>query len=279
MNKDTQTKVVNIYRDGYDVYIGRAGKGQDGYFGNPFRLAPGGAKGSTLERYREYFYNRLAEDPEFKRRIHKLKGRRLGCFCKPHACHGDIRNVLKHIEYIGHLCITGGDPSMDVKAMRYILKQVKRFEIEVYEFYIVTNGSENSFSDEFITICSGLYEYQNNKDMKEYSHMLEMSDDRFHDNSLHRKVIRKLKRYPFFGLRGQAENIFLFKEGRSLSGNENTVRELYVSEGNYLKGDVYLNAKGMILSNGDMSYQRQEENILCHLCSFFSYVKYHVEKY
>ncbi len=32
------TRVVNIRKKAYDVYIGRAGKGQDGYFGNPFRL-------------------------------------------------------------------------------------------------------------------------------------------------------------------------------------------------------------------------------------------------
>lgn len=89
-NRNMQTEVVNIHQNGYDVYIGRAGKGQDGYFGNPFRLVPGQTRGSTLERYREYFYKRLGEDPEFKRRIHRLKGKRLGCFCKPHACHGDI---------------------------------------------------------------------------------------------------------------------------------------------------------------------------------------------
>ncbi len=86
-----KTKVVNIaLGHRYDVYIGRAGKGQDGYFGNPFRLGPGESRGASLEKYRVYFYNRLATDPEFKRRIHALKGKTLGCFCKPHPCHGDI---------------------------------------------------------------------------------------------------------------------------------------------------------------------------------------------
>jgi hypothetical protein len=32
----------------------------------------------------------LASDAEFKRRIHELKGKTLGCFCKPEACHGDV---------------------------------------------------------------------------------------------------------------------------------------------------------------------------------------------
>lgn len=82
--------VVNIRRDKYDVYIGRAGKEQDGYFGNPIKLQPGEAKGSTLDKFREYFYDRIDRDQEFKQRVLSLKGKRLGCFCKPAPCHGDI---------------------------------------------------------------------------------------------------------------------------------------------------------------------------------------------
>lgn len=85
------TTVVNI-RTGTpcDVYIGRGGYGHKGYFGNPFRLPAGLPPGSTLDRYREYFYDKLSSDPEFKRRVLELKGKVLGCFCKPHPCHGDI---------------------------------------------------------------------------------------------------------------------------------------------------------------------------------------------
>lgn len=86
----SKTRVVNLRQERYDVYIGRAGKGQDGYFGNPFPLAHGEPRGASLEKYRAYFYKRLETDPEFKRRIHELKGKTLGCFCKPYPCHGDI---------------------------------------------------------------------------------------------------------------------------------------------------------------------------------------------
>ena len=84
------TNVVNIRTSGYDVYIGRAGKGQNGYFGNPFRLGASESRGATIEQYRRYFYERLETDPEFKRRVHELKSKTLGCFCKPYACHGDV---------------------------------------------------------------------------------------------------------------------------------------------------------------------------------------------
>lgn len=87
-----KTTVVNIYKEPYDVYIGRAGKGQDGYFGNPFPLrnVDLAARKECLDEYRKYFYERLRTNPEFKRRVLELKGKRLGCFCKPQLCHGDV---------------------------------------------------------------------------------------------------------------------------------------------------------------------------------------------
>jgi hypothetical protein len=85
-----KTRVVNIRNEKYDVYIGRAGRGQDGYFGNPFMLSANQPRGASLEKYKVYFYERLKNDVEFRKRVHALKGKTLGCFCKPHPCHGDI---------------------------------------------------------------------------------------------------------------------------------------------------------------------------------------------
>lgn len=188
--------------------------------------------------------------------------------------HKDIRNLLKHFKSIQHLCITGGEPSLNPKAIKYILKQLKHFDIHVHRFCIVTNGSQTSLSKEFIDICAELYEYQEERyESNDNFHMLEMSDDRFHDNKLHNQVIKELSVYPFFGFRGQADNIYLFKEGRSFMGSENTIHPIYLNDCDYVYGQIYLNAEGMILSNGDLSYQRQEENVLCHSGSFWSYIK------
>jgi hypothetical protein len=84
------TRVVNIRHERCDVYIGRAGHGSDGYFGNPFRLEAGEPRGATIERYRKWFHERLETNHEFKRRIRELKDKTLGCFCKPAPCHGDV---------------------------------------------------------------------------------------------------------------------------------------------------------------------------------------------
>jgi len=98
------TKVVNLKKEPYDVYIGRFGHGQSGYFGNPIELGKfcqvckkiHYTAGSTLDCYKEYFYNRLNTDKTFQAKVLALKGKTLGCFCKPKPCHGDI--IIEWIE-------------------------------------------------------------------------------------------------------------------------------------------------------------------------------------
>lgn len=92
------TKVVNLKKEPYDVYIGRAGRGQDGYFGNPYRLMgdTDAEREASLRSYTSWFYSKLASDSTFKKRIEALKGKTLGCFCKPKACHGDV--IVEYLE-------------------------------------------------------------------------------------------------------------------------------------------------------------------------------------
>lgn len=92
------TEVVNMRTDAYDVYIGRAGRGHSGYFGNPVRsgeVCPvcdeiHRAPGRTLPCFTRYFESRVAQDETFRLRVLALYGKKLGCFCKPKPCHGDI---------------------------------------------------------------------------------------------------------------------------------------------------------------------------------------------
>lgn len=55
------TRVVNIRKEAYDVYIGRAGKGQDGYFGNPFRLKQDMDRGRDTGRIPRIFLQAAGE--------------------------------------------------------------------------------------------------------------------------------------------------------------------------------------------------------------------------
>ncbi|MBI4815207.1 MAG: DUF4326 domain-containing protein [Deltaproteobacteria bacterium] len=80
------TVVVNLHREAYDVYIGRAGHGLDGYFGNPFTKSDP----DCLAKFEGYCGHRVEQDAEFRERVRGLHGKRLGCFCAPGPCHGDI---------------------------------------------------------------------------------------------------------------------------------------------------------------------------------------------
>jgi hypothetical protein len=80
------------------IYIGRAGKGHDGYFGNPpengdIRFMD---RITIVNNYRRYFHNRIQSDPEFKRRIEALKDQVLVCFCAPLLCHGMV--IIEYLE-------------------------------------------------------------------------------------------------------------------------------------------------------------------------------------
>lgn len=99
-------EVVNLYHipkgwedDPQYVYIGRAGKGMSGIFGNPVKAQPGKTAGSTLEEYEEYLVKRLNTDAEFRAKVKALDGKKLVCFCKPKSgfvegeperCHGQV---------------------------------------------------------------------------------------------------------------------------------------------------------------------------------------------
>ena len=75
------TKVVHCKRENYDVYIGRPSK-----WGNPFSIGKDGTREEVVVKYDDYIHGR----PELFREARLLRGLRLGCWCAPAACHGDV---------------------------------------------------------------------------------------------------------------------------------------------------------------------------------------------
>ena len=80
-----RARVVNInLGKEFDVYIGRGSM-----FGNKYRITTTCTRRKSIEKYEVWFYKRL-RDPKFKRAVLKLRGKRLGCFCWPKPCHGNV---------------------------------------------------------------------------------------------------------------------------------------------------------------------------------------------
>lgn len=90
-----KTTVVNVRTDAFDVYIGRGVRGWDprtheeSPFANPFVMGRDGTREQVIAKYREHLLNCLEQDPAtWIPRLRALKGKRLGCWCAPLACHG-----------------------------------------------------------------------------------------------------------------------------------------------------------------------------------------------
>lgn len=91
--------VVNKYKEEYDVYIGRGS-----LWGNPFSHLPEtkadylvSDRDEAVAMYREYLWHQLDQGFITRDNLRSLHGKRLGCFCKPKSCHGDV--IVKAVEW------------------------------------------------------------------------------------------------------------------------------------------------------------------------------------
>lgn len=84
--------------DPNNVYIGRAGivfvdgvrfPKSASIFANPFKIGKL-TRDEVLIEYERYIRQKLLEDAHYAEELLKLRGKHLGCWCKPEPCHGDI---------------------------------------------------------------------------------------------------------------------------------------------------------------------------------------------
>ncbi len=84
-----EARVVHCRRQRYDVYIGRPSP-----WGNPFsHLAHSSAafRVATREEAISLYEEWLLAQPELVERAKReLRGKILGCWCRPLSCHGDV---------------------------------------------------------------------------------------------------------------------------------------------------------------------------------------------
>lgn len=94
-------RVVHLRREPYDVRIDRVTP-----WGNPFVIGRDGDRDAVISEYLEWVLT--SEDgaaPWIREHVHELRGKTLGCWCAPQACHGDI---------LLELATSGVEPSTDV---------------------------------------------------------------------------------------------------------------------------------------------------------------------
>lgn len=88
-------------KDPNNFYIGRAGvvfidgkrfptPSAVSAFHNPFKVGAHGTRENVIEKFETYIRGKLSENPELVNELLSMRGKSLGCWCKPEACHGDV---------------------------------------------------------------------------------------------------------------------------------------------------------------------------------------------
>lgn len=196
-----------------------------------------------------------------------------------HCMRGDSENLdigLKFIDAlfsqiasIGHFCITGGEPTMNTDAVKYLVDKISSEKIPVKTFYVATNGI--NINEAFVGAMLELFLLCDNP---AYS-FLEISNDTFHlsQEKYNDELVRDL---PFYRLRHNKDNVHLkgriHREGRGVKLSEATV----ISKAAPVKDkssfeQILLNAKGEIINGCDWSYLNQAKHKLCDVKNLWEY--------
>lgn len=85
--------------DPNNIYVGRAGivfiekvrfPKTSSIFANPYKVGSDGTREEVIQKYETYIRGRLQSEPALVEQLRSMKGKTLGCWCKPEACHGDV---------------------------------------------------------------------------------------------------------------------------------------------------------------------------------------------
>jgi hypothetical protein len=125
------TRVVNI-RGGQtaEVAVCRPGK-----WGNPFVIGKHGSRAEVIARHAQWIWTQ----PQLIAARHELRGKTLGCWCKPLPCHGDTLAKLAEMRHCAIVC--GGRDYIDDRNMRNVLS---RLVVELEIDCIVTGDARGA---------------------------------------------------------------------------------------------------------------------------------------
>jgi hypothetical protein len=200
--------------------------------------------------------------------------RRCNIQCK-HCVRGHAQNIDIPLEYIdtlldqvtsiNHFSPTGGEPSLNVPAIKHFIKGCKDRRIPINKFYISTNGI--NIKNDFVDVCLELYDMCTMKDCCR----VQISNDKYHlqekhyDDSL-------LSPLPFYGKRGR-ENSDM-PGGILIQGLAENLKEATVV---CRKGKVidcyYLTARGNVIHGDCWSYKNERNHVLCRVNSLKRFIE------
>lgn len=217
-----------------------------------------------------------------------------------HCMRGDAQNLdidsvyidryLSHVSSIYDLTFTGGEPCLNLPAVRHTLEYCKANHVTVTNFNIITNGKE--LPDEFIPLCldwldyclqcCGAIVYDENDSFSSIS----ISSDNFHEpipeeNRRRLSALRiyhdKLKTTDFT----RPRTLINLGRARELDDYEKREPSRYRSglpvdsyDWGYGVEESALTATGHIVPYCDYEYEETEDIAVCHLDDNLSFLNH-----
>lgn len=176
-----------------------------------------------------------------------------------------IDATLNKYSYITQLTFTGGEPTLNMEAIKYTIKRIKETNLRIGGFYIVTNAK--FYCPELILALLELYAYCDEK----YVCGLAVSVDEYHD-PYDETAYEIYSQLPFFVTEKEHHNGWtddIINRGNALINGYGTYdkevlefdpeyAECYDGEIRY-DGIMYVNSRGYVFFDCDLSYEMQDK--------------------
>ena len=184
-----------------------------------------------------------------------------------------LRAALKQFDRIGCITFSGGEPTLNLEAIRDTLELCKELGITVGNFYLVTNGKMTEKTrDELIDVCDAWYAYCDDNELS----ALTVSQDMFHEpnwvfvdemDDLFLPYFKSGDKRTDFRVTG------ILRSGRAKRLKKDQYRFLKPADTSWRQisayryddelvieeGTLYLSANGLFYPNCDLSYEQMRE--------------------
>jgi len=171
-----------------------------------------------------------------------------------------IDKLLSEVDSISSVTFTGGEPTLNVPAIKYFLKQANKRHVSIGYFYVVTNGKIQSMP--LMKALIDLFAYCEEKDYCG----LEVSRDQYHEEGNDTPWYDALKFYHPDKRRSHYKSGTLIGEGRALLNGigwrEETIPkfDVEIDDDNItVNSMVYISSNGNVITSCDLAYERIDE--------------------
>ena len=189
-----------------------------------------------------------------------------------------LRRFLANVSTITEITFTGGEPALNLKAIRATLEICEELGIDVAGFFIATNGTVNV--PDLMRVVLDWYIYCGCSDT---CHIALSSGD-IHGNAggFYTSEAHPLTALAFFYEKEDADygrgmlsegRMSGWSVGRTLSPDDDAL-EIYQDDATgdvTVAGQVYITVDGKILSECNVSYERMSEFTICPADEFLEY--------